>query len=101
METNGLRKWAILKVGFPPQGEIISSSLSSKMVSNGSTIFWVSTISQMGQILRKKVAGVFSDKNKVAGVNGTVLVLISLVSYLISDMLGQHHHTLFRHAKVA
>jgi hypothetical protein len=33
----GLRKWAILKYGSPPVGETMSLSLTSKMVSDGSS----------------------------------------------------------------
>ena len=40
--TEGFRKWAILSVGFPPVGDNMSSSLSSKMASSGSTILGVS-----------------------------------------------------------
>ena len=40
--TEDLRKWAILRVGFPPVGDNMSSSLSSKMASSGSTILGVS-----------------------------------------------------------
>lgn len=35
----GVRKWAILRVGFPPVDETMSSSLISTMVSDGSSIF--------------------------------------------------------------
>ena len=38
--TKGFRKWAILRVGFPPNGDTMCFSLSSKMVpsSGGSAI---------------------------------------------------------------
>ena len=31
----GLRKWTVLRVGFPPVGEIMISSLSSMIVGSG------------------------------------------------------------------
>ena len=34
----GVRKWAILRVGFPPVDETTSSSLVSTMESDGSSI---------------------------------------------------------------
>lgn len=40
--VEGLRKWAILRVGLPPVGDTINSLLSSRMASGDSAIVAVS-----------------------------------------------------------
>lgn len=40
--VEGLRKWAILRVGLPPVGDTINSFLSSRMASGDSAIIAVS-----------------------------------------------------------
>ena len=66
-DTEGLRKCAILRVGLPPVGDTMSSSLSSKMAYIGSTILGVSRFFTKDEIEGKLIEnkGMYHHSSKL------------------------------------